>query len=195
MPEAPCLQAILILTLEPERLAEPAGHRPKRSAERPRLFVQKRSSCLLFQFLSVEAFSLLPKCQRDRCNLARQRETSHGWLHAFGQQSQVELAERSGTHTRHGGRSFEQTFQIMVVVFVQAANGDQFLRASQLALRVAIVPAGVNLQGQSAIGPQLPLGAKTMRRLQQRNQQCRPDRSYVGNLPQLAADGMLATFH
>jgi len=57
---------------------------------------QRRSSCLLFQFLSVEAFSLLPKCQRNRCNLTRQRETSHGWLHAFGQQSQVELAERPG---------------------------------------------------------------------------------------------------
>src|SRR5277367_1016095 len=101
MPEASCLQAILILALEPKRLAEPAGHHreDRREAE---AVVQKRSSCLLFQFLSVEAFSLLPKYQRNRRNLSRQGEASHGWLHALRQQSQVELAKRSGTHTRHG---------------------------------------------------------------------------------------------
>ena len=90
-----CPQAILILTLEPERLAEPASHHreDRRAAE---ALVQKRSSCLLFQFLSVEAFSLLPKCQRNRRYLSRQSKASHGWFHAFGQQSQVELAKRSG---------------------------------------------------------------------------------------------------
>ena len=82
----------------------------------------------------------------------------------------------------------------MVVIFVQAANGDQFLRAPQLAIRVAIVSAGMNLQGQSAVGSQLPLGAKPVWSLQQGNQQRRPDRSYVRNLAQLSADGMLATF-
>jgi hypothetical protein len=158
VPEAPCLQAILILALEPERLSEPAGHHREDRREAEALS-QRRSSCLQFQFLSVEAFSFLPKCQRNRCNLSRQRETSHGGLHAFGQQSQVELAERSGTHARHSSRSLEQTFQIMVVVFIQAANGDQLLRALQLPFAVAVLPAGVNFQGQSAVGPQLPLGA------------------------------------
>ena len=47
----------------------------------------------------------------------------------------VEVLERSGTHTGHGGRSFEQTFQIMVVVLVQAANGNQFLASAALGLR------------------------------------------------------------
>src|ERR1019366_10735431 len=53
-------------------------------------------------------------------------------LDAFGQRSLVEILERSGTHTGHGGRSFEQTFQIMVVVFVQAPNGKKFLRTPHL---------------------------------------------------------------
>jgi hypothetical protein len=45
----------------------------------------RRSSGLRFQFVSVEVFSLLPQSQRDGCNLARQRETRHRWLDAFGQ--------------------------------------------------------------------------------------------------------------
>ena len=83
----------------------------------------------------------------------------------------------------------------MVVVLVQSASGNQFLRVSQLAVAVAVLCAGANLQGQSAIGPQLPLGAKSLWSLQQGNQQRRPDRPHVRNLPQLVADGMLATFH
>jgi serine/threonine protein kinase len=47
----------------------------------------KRSSCLLFQVSWIETFSFLPKHQSNRCNFARQRQTSHGWLHPFGQQS------------------------------------------------------------------------------------------------------------
>ena len=87
----------------------------------------RRSSGLRFQFFRVEAFSFLPQSQRNGCNLARQRETRQRRLHAFCQQSLVEVLERSGAHTGHGGRSFEQTFQIMVVVLVQAPNGEEFL--------------------------------------------------------------------
>src|ERR1019366_1383812 len=46
---------------------------------------QRRSSGLRFQFFCVEGFSLLPKSQRDGCNLACQRETRHGRLDAFRQ--------------------------------------------------------------------------------------------------------------
>ena len=68
-----CPQAILILTLEPERLAEPASHHreDRRAAE---ALVQKRSSCLLFSFSEFEAFSLLPKCQRNSYNVSRRRD-------------------------------------------------------------------------------------------------------------------------
>jgi hypothetical protein len=92
---------------------------------------RRRSSGLRFQFFSVEVFSLLPHTQRNGCNLARQCETRHGGLDAFSQRSLVEILEWSGLHTGPGGGSFEQAFQIMVVILVEAANGDLLFRASQ----------------------------------------------------------------
>jgi hypothetical protein len=59
----------------------------------------RRSSGLRFQFVSVEAFSLLPQSQRNGCDLARQRETDHGGLDAFGQRSLVEILKRSRLDT------------------------------------------------------------------------------------------------
>ena len=43
---------------------------------------------------------------------------------AFGQRSLVEILEWSGLHTRPGGGRFERTFEITVVILVQAANGQ-----------------------------------------------------------------------
>ena len=102
----------------------------------------RRSSGLRFQFLSVEAFSLLPQSQRNGCNLARQCETDHGGLDAFGQRSLVEILKRSRLDTGPGGGTFEQSFQIVIVVFVQTANGDLFFRTSQLSVDKAVFSAG-----------------------------------------------------
>jgi hypothetical protein len=77
----------------------------------------------------------------------------HGRLDAFSQRSLVEVLERSGTHTGHGGRSFEQTFQIMIVVLVQTPDRNQFLGAPQLAFHIAVIRAGTGFQGQSAVRP------------------------------------------
>jgi hypothetical protein len=52
---------------------------------------------------------------------------------------------------------FEQSFQIMVVVFVQAPNGDQLLRVSQLVGDITLFRANPGLKGQPAVGPQLSL--------------------------------------
>src|ERR1035437_7808743 len=52
----------------------------------------------------------------------RQQEMRHGRLHALGQRALIEVAKRPGTHTRHRGGSFEQSFQVMVVVLVEAAD-------------------------------------------------------------------------
>ena len=78
--------------------------------------------------MDVEVFSLLPQGQRKGCNLACQGEAHQGGLDAFGERALVKLLERSGLYTGPGGRAFEQTFQIMVVVLVQAANGRLFLK-------------------------------------------------------------------
>ena len=79
------LQAIGMLTLEPERLkSQPATTRERIGGD-GRALHRGRSSGLRFQFLGVEVFSFLPQSQRNGCNLARQRETHHGGLDAFGQ--------------------------------------------------------------------------------------------------------------
>ena len=47
--------------------------------------------------------------------------------------------ERPGPYTGHGGGSFEQTFQIVIVVLVQTANGDLFPGTLQLAFYIAVI--------------------------------------------------------
>ena len=101
------LQAIVILTLEPERLKNQLATTRQRSPEMERALHPRRSSGLRFQFFCVEAFSLLPQSQRNGCNLARQREAHHRRLDAFGQRSLVEILKRSRLYTRPGSGSFE----------------------------------------------------------------------------------------
>jgi hypothetical protein len=75
------------------------------------LFSWARSGSLRFQFFSVEVFSLLPQSQRDRCNLARQRQPHHGWLDALGEGSLVKVLEWSGLYACPGRSGFKQCFQ------------------------------------------------------------------------------------
>jgi hypothetical protein len=79
------LQAIRILTLDPERLKEPIRHSPRKITRDGKGSYPRRSSGLRVQFINVEVFSLLPQCQRNGCNLACQREACHGGLDAFGE--------------------------------------------------------------------------------------------------------------
>jgi hypothetical protein len=59
----------------------------------------------------------------------------------------------------------------VVVVFVQTANGKQFLGPSHLTFDKTVFRTGARLQGQPAIGPELSLGAKTMWGLDQSHRQ------------------------
>ena len=68
-------------------------------------------------------------------------EACHGWLDAFGERGLVEVLEWAGTCTRGDRGRFEQTFQIVVVVFIQTANGKQFLGAPQLAFDITVFRA------------------------------------------------------
>ena len=63
-----------------------------------------------------------------------------------------------------------------------------------VAFHQSVFPAGGGFQCQAAIGPQLPLGAKTMRRLHQSNQQSRPNGSNRRNLSQQFRRAMLPAF-
>src|SRR5215472_15519012 len=163
------LQAIRILTLEPERLKNRSATPRGKITGDGKGSSPRRSSGLRVQFIDVEVFSLLPQCQRNGCNLACQGEAHHGGLDAFGQRALVKILEWSGEHTGAGGSAFEQTFQIMVVILVQAANRRLFLAPPHLPVDVVIFAAVAGFQPQSAVGPQLALAAKTMGRLNQRH--------------------------
>src|SRR5215472_18994321 len=79
------------------------------------------------------------------------------------------------------------------MVLIQTADGQQFLGASQLSLHIAVFRADASLQSQSAVAPQLPLGAKTMGSLNQSHEQSSANRPDVGNLPELIGDLVFAT--
>ena len=66
-------------------------------------------------------------------------------LMPLAQRLLIEILERSGLHTRPGSGSFEQTFQIMVVVLVQSSNGKHLLRAPYLTFDQAIFRTDVGL--------------------------------------------------
>src|SRR4029077_16189489 len=89
----------------------------------------------------VEAHSFLPNNQSDGRDLASQGETSHRWLHSSGNASLVEILKRSADGSRPGRGSFEDIFQIVMVVDVEPANGQEFPGAFQLALHDSVFSA------------------------------------------------------
>src|ERR1700693_5215039 len=132
----------------------------------------------------VETNSFLPNEQSDGRDLARQGEPRQMWLHASGDAGLVKVLERS--HGRGGSRrcTLEDIFQIVIMVDVKPADGQDLLGAFQLASDKAIFPTGVSPQRQSTVGPQLPLGAEAIGRLYQSDQQSGADGANRGNLPQ-----------
>jgi hypothetical protein len=66
--------------------------------------------------LDVETFSFLPKGQGDGRDLARQFG-----FHPLGYPSGTGIFERSGTREGRGGGVFEEPFEDMVAIGIQAA--------------------------------------------------------------------------
>src|SRR5215471_13874088 len=153
----------------------------------------RRASGLQFQFLCVEVFSFFPKYQRNSCDLACQCKACHGWLGAFGERGLIKRLQGARPRTRSSSHCFEQTLQIVVMVLIETADGNQFLGASQLSFHIAVFRTDASLQSQSAVSPQLALGAKTMGSLNQSHQQGSANWPDVGNLPELIGDLVFAT--
>ena len=105
-------------------------------------------------------------------------------LHASGDAGLVKVLERS--HGRGGSRrcTLEDIFQIVIMVAVEPADGQNFLGAFQLASDEAIFPAGVRPQRQSTVGPELSLGPEAIGGLHQGDQESGADGADRGNLPQ-----------
>src|SRR5258705_12385993 len=108
------------------------SHHPRHENLVDHLGSVRYSSSLRFQLFCVETSSSLPKCQRNGRDLARQRQTSHLRLHPLGQQSQVEIVERSRTAAGPGGRTLEDLLHLMVVVLIETTELLGFLGALQL---------------------------------------------------------------
>src|SRR5271166_3056649 len=142
------------------------------------------SSCLRFQLFCVETFLLLPKCQSDGRDLARQRQTSHLRLHPVGQQSRVEIVERPRSTAGPGGRTLEDLFHLVIVISIQTTELLGFLGTLQLSAHKAELRTVVGLNPQAAIGPELPLAAEAVWSLHQRDQSRRPNRTDAGYLAQ-----------
>src|SRR5580700_1867586 len=142
----------------------------------------RRSSCLLFQMFGVETDSFLPNDQSDGCDLARQRETRHRHLHSFGEQSGVEILKGSWYDTGQGGRTFEDVFQIMVMVGVEPTDGQEFFGTLELSIHETVLGTGSSRQGQTAVGPELPLGTDPIRAVLLIALIQTPNRADTGNL-------------
>src|SRR6202167_3082449 len=98
-------------------------------------------------------FLLFPKCQSNGCNLACQGQTRHLRLYALGQQSRVEIVERSPATASPGGRALEDLFHLMVVISIQPTNLLGFLGALHLSTHKAVLRTVVGLNAQTTIGP------------------------------------------
>jgi hypothetical protein len=68
-----------------------------------------------------------------------------------------------------------------IVILVETAQQHRSLGSLQLTFDIGVFSAAMRFQCQAAIRPQLPLGAKPMRRLHERNQQSGPDRTDIRN--------------
>src|ERR1700740_3463 len=113
-------------------------------------------------------------------------------LHTSGKASLIKFLERSSGRGRTRRCPLENILQIVVVVKVEPADGQELLGAFELATNDAVCPTRVGPQGQSTVGPELPLGAKTVRCLDQRKQQNRADGTDHGNLLQQSHVQVLA---
>src|SRR4029077_18401536 len=108
--------------------------------------------------------------------------TRHLRPDALGQQSGVELLKRTGFARGHDRRTLQQILQIVIAIFVQSANRCWLLGTLQLPFHIAVIGTAVRLNAQTTEGPQLSLGAKPMRGLQDAQQHGRPDRTDRRNL-------------
>ena len=119
LPHTECLNERMDTLPRTRASHEPMGYHRGMKTLGDHLGSIRCSSGLRFQLFGVETFLLLPKCQSNGRDLARQRQTSHLRLHALGQQSRVKIMEWSRTTAGPGGRTLEDLLHLMVVVLIR----------------------------------------------------------------------------
>ena len=91
-----------------------------------------------------------------------QGQARHRWFHAVSDTRLVEILERPSGGSRSGGRALKDIFQIMIVIFVQSADGHSFLRAFQLTADGAL-PGAKQLRHRTADSRSQRDGARRLR--------------------------------
>ena len=94
----------------------------------------------------VETNSFLPDEQRGGRDLARQGEPRQVRFRPSGNTSLIEILERPSNSRRSRGCTLEDIFQIVVMVDVEPADGQNFLGAFELATDETIFSTGVRPQ-------------------------------------------------
>src|ERR1700687_714662 len=110
----------------------------------------------------VEGFSFLPDLQCNGGDLARQGQTCHLRPHSLLQQPKVKPAKYPLTSAGRVGRALEHVLQFVVVVPVQPADLCRSSFAFKLSVSHAVLGAVAGLQSQSAVSPELALGAESV---------------------------------
>ena len=100
----------------------------------------------------VEAHSFLPNEQSDGRDLARQGKACHRWFHSSGNAGLVEILQRPLCDSGSRRSALEDVFQIVVMVDVEAADGQDLFGAFELTTDEAIFPAGVGFQCEASKG-------------------------------------------
>ena len=97
--------------------------------------------------LGVEARSSLPHDQHNGDNLPGQGQPRHLRPQALGQQSGVELLERTGLARSHDRCALKQILQIVIAVAVQSASGALFFRSLEPPIDVTVIGAALCCSG------------------------------------------------
>ena len=83
----------------------------------------------------------------------------------------------------------------MVMVDIEPTGGQEFFGALELPIQKTVFSTGPRGQGQTAVSPELSLGAKMMRCLNQSDQQSRLNRADAGNLAKQSSCRMFPALH
>jgi hypothetical protein len=94
----------------------------------------------------------------------------------------VKLLERPCLGGGNCQGTLEQIFEIVIVILIESANRCLLPGPLQLSVNVLVLCAVVGFDRQPAVSPQLSLGAKAIRGLEQCDQQGRPDGANRRNL-------------
>ena len=80
------------------------------------------------------------------------RRAISGFIHALGQQSRVEIVERSPATAGPGGRALEDLFHLMVVVLIETTDLLRFLGTLHLSANISVLRTVVGLNDCRIVG-------------------------------------------